>query len=111
MKLAGMLVEVPAMARTATSTAASLRAQVVIGAMFGLQRSISLVEPHTCNGDDSAGGAAANQIGDAYVGMSIYRGCQQRDGERGGHNYSTAAWLVQGGLKCDGPLSHGLPAK
>jgi hypothetical protein len=57
------------MARTATTAAASLgRAHVVDGSMFGLQRIISLEEPHAPNSVDWQAGLPRNRIGGAHVG-------------------------------------------
>ena len=48
---------------------AAVRASIIVGAMFGLQRSFSLVEPHTPCASRVAGGAAvAIEVGDVNVG-------------------------------------------
>jgi hypothetical protein len=58
-----MLSEVMTAPRSAASSATGLRAHVLIGAMFRLQRSISSLEPHTSNFDDRGRGCRRNQIG------------------------------------------------
>jgi hypothetical protein len=68
LELTGVLIEAP-MARTPASSTARLRgAHVVVGSMFRLQRSFSLVEPHAPNSDDSRARLPRDLVGDAYVG-------------------------------------------
>lgn len=65
-----MLPKVMPAPRTATAASATLLwAQVVVealfavGTMFGLQKNISLLEPHTSSFDDRGRGEAASAIG------------------------------------------------
>jgi hypothetical protein len=66
-KLTGVLTEAP-MARTAATSATLRWAHVVDGSMFGLQRSISLVEPHAPSNVDWRARLPRNRIGGTHVG-------------------------------------------
>jgi hypothetical protein len=62
-----MLPKVMAASRTATAASATLlcvvEALFAVGTMFGLQKNISLLEPHTSSFDDRGRGEAASAIG------------------------------------------------
>ena len=66
-----LLRKVMAPASTAATSAASLRAHIVGRAMFGLQKSISLLEPRTSSfGDRARRGCLRGQNGNVSVGIS-----------------------------------------
>jgi hypothetical protein len=110
-KCRGVLRKVMAPTRTSTaSSAALLRAHIVVealfgvGTMFGLQKNLSLLEPHTSS-VGAKRGCHRNQTGDVNVGMSKNIAAVNKATATRRPHYSTMEPGLQASRKRAGPLT------